>query len=151
MVLIQFLTFTITLILLSKNFSWKSSHTNLSKWNQDRLQARIIISRNNEFIRRAKKDVVKDKDGKDVAKLESVEVVLAHYNLVNNSYQKASKILFTFAPNEELGQFITVSPHLLTMLNTTSAEFQSIELWFTDQNNRPLEIENSVNITLIIG
>ena len=27
------------------------------------------------------------------------------------------------------------------MLKTTSAEFQSIQLWFTDQNNRPLEIE----------
>ena len=37
------------------------------------------------------------------------------------------------------------------MLKTTSAEFQSIKLWFTDQNNRPLEIEDSVNITLIIG
>ena len=37
------------------------------------------------------------------------------------------------------------------MLRTTSAEFQSIELWFTDENNRPLEIEHSVNITLIIG
>ena len=37
------------------------------------------------------------------------------------------------------------------MLKTNSAEFQLIELWFTDQNNRPLVIENSVNITLIIG
>ena len=37
------------------------------------------------------------------------------------------------------------------MLKTTNAEFQSIQLWFTDQNNRPLEIEDSVNITLIIG
>ena len=37
------------------------------------------------------------------------------------------------------------------MLKTTDAEFQSIELWFTDQNNRPLETEDSVNITLIIG
>ena len=37
------------------------------------------------------------------------------------------------------------------MLKTTSAEFQSIELWFTDRNNRPLEIEDSVNITLILG
>ena len=36
------------------------------------------------------------------------------------------------------------------MLKTTDAEFQSVELWFTDQDNRPLEIENSVNITLII-
>ena len=36
------------------------------------------------------------------------------------------------------------------MLKNTSAEFQSVELWFTDQNNRPIEIEDSVNITLII-
>ena len=28
------------------------------------------------------------------------------------------------------------------MLKTTSVEFQSVELWFTDQNNRPLEIED---------
>ena len=40
---------------------------------------------------------------------------------------------------------------MLTMLKTTNAEFQSIQVWFTDQNNRPLEIEDNVNITLIIG
>ena len=37
------------------------------------------------------------------------------------------------------------------MLKTTNAEFQFVEVWFTDQSNRPLEIEDSVNITLIIG
>ena len=37
------------------------------------------------------------------------------------------------------------------MLKTTGGEFQSIELWFTDQNNRPFGIEDSVNIILIIG
>ena len=37
------------------------------------------------------------------------------------------------------------------MLKTTNAEFQSVELWFTDQNNIPLEIEDSINITPIIG
>ena len=98
-----------------------------------------------------KKDVDKDKNGEDVPKLESVEVVLVHCNLVNNSYQQASKVLFTFVPNKQFGQLITISPHLLTMLKTTNAEFQSIQLWFTDQNNRPLEIEDSVNIALIIG
>ena len=79
-----------------------------------------------------KKDVDKDKDGEDVPKLESVEVVLVHCNLVNNSYQQASKVLFTFVPNKQFGQLITTSPHLLTMLKTTDAEFQSIQLWFTD-------------------
>ena len=97
-----------------------------------------------------KKDVDKDKDGEDVPKLESVEVVLVHCHLVNNSYQQASKVLFTFVLNKQFGQLITISPHVLTMLKTTNAELQSIQVWFTDQNNRPLEIEDSVNITLII-
>ena len=98
-----------------------------------------------------KKDVDKDKNGEDVPKLESVEVVLVHCNLVNNTYQQASKVLFTFVPNKQFGQLITISPHSLTMLKTTNSEFPFIQVWFTDQNNRPLEIEDSVNITLIIG
>ena len=84
-------------------------------------------------------------------KPESAEVVLVHYNLVNNSYQQASKVLFTFVPNKQFGQLITISLHVLTMLKITNTEFQSIQVWFTDQNNRPLEIEDSVNITVIIG
>ena len=47
------------------------------------------------------KDVDKDKDG-DVKKLQSVEVVLVHCNLVNNSYQPASKVLLIFVPNKLL-------------------------------------------------
>ena len=96
------------------------------------------------------KDVDKDKDVEDEPKLESVEVVLVHCNLVNNSYQQASKVLFTFVPNKQIGQLIIISPHLLAMLKTTNAEFQSIKVWFTDQNKGPLEIENSIDITLII-
>ena len=98
----------------------------------------------------AKIDVDKDKDGEIVPKLVSVKVVLVHCNLVSNSYQQTSRVLITFVPNKQLGQLISISPHLLTMLKTTNAEFQSIQAWFTDQKSRPLEIEGSVNITLII-
>ena len=38
-----------------------------------------------------KKDVDKDKDVEDLPKLESVEVVLVHCNLINNSYHKHPK------------------------------------------------------------
>ena len=48
-----------------------------------------------------KKDADKDKDGENVPKLESVETVLMHCNLVNNSYQQVSKVLLTFAPNKQ--------------------------------------------------
>ena len=92
-----------------------------------------------KLLESSKKDVDKVKDGEDVPKLESVEVVLVHCNLVNNSYQQASKVLFTFVPNKQFGQLITISPHSLAMLKTTSAKFCSFELWSTDQNNRPLE------------
>ena len=36
------------------------------------------------------------------------------------------------------------------MLNATNTEFLSIEIWFTDQNIKPLEIEDNVNLTLLI-
>ena len=37
------------------------------------------------------------------------------------------------------------------MLKTVNTEFLVIEIWFADQDNRPLEIEDSVNISLITG
>ena len=84
-------------------------------------------------------------------KLETVEVILVHCNLINNNYQQASKVLFTFVPNKQFGQLVTITPHSLTMLKTTNTEFSFIKIWFTDQNNRSLEIEDNVNVTLIIG
>ena len=96
-------------------------------------------------------DIAKDENGETVPKVETVDVALMHRNVFNNNYQQASKVLFTFVPDKQFGQLITISPHSLTMLETTNAEFPFIELWFTDQNNRPLEIEDNVNITLIVG
>ena len=98
-----------------------------------------------------KKDADEVKYGQDVPKLESVEVILVHCNLVNNNYQQISKVLFTFVLNKQFGQLINITTHSLIMLNTTSTEFSSIEAWFTDQNSEPLEIEGNVNITLIVG
>ena len=37
------------------------------------------------------------------------------------------------------------------MINTVKSKFSSIEVWFTDQVSKALEIENNVNLTLIIG
>ena len=67
-----------------------------------------------------KKDVDQDKDGEDVPKLESVEVVSVRCNLLNSNYQKAPKVLFTFVSNKQFGQLINVAPHSLTMLSTTN-------------------------------
>ena len=95
--------------------------------------------------------VDKGKDSENVPKLESVEVVLVHCNLVKNDYQHASKVLFSFVLNKQFGQLLNVSPHVFTMMNTVNTEFSSVEVWFADQSSKALEIENNVNLTLIIG
>ena len=99
-----------------------------------------------QLLGSSKKVVDKNKDGEIVPRLETAEVVLVHCNLVNNNYQQASKVLFTFVPNKQFGQLIIITLHSPTMLKTTNAEFSFIEIWFTYQNNRPLEIEDNMNI-----
>ena len=59
--------------------------------------------------------------------------------------------MFIFVLNKKFGQLNNISPHLLTMLNTTNTEFSSIEVWFTDQYSKQPEIKDNVNMTLIIG
>ena len=74
-----------------------------------------------------KEDVGRDKDGEDVPKLESAEVVLVHCNLLNSNYQQASKVLFTFVPNKQFGQLINIAPHSLTMVDTQIKNFHLLK------------------------
>ena len=78
-------------------------------------------------------------------KLESVEAVLVHCNLVKNDYQHASKVLFTFVPNKQFGQLINMMKHSLTMMNTFNTDlFFFFEVWFADEVSKALEIEDNV-------
>ena len=127
----------------------------------------LLTEETMQLLGRSKKDIDQDKDGEIVPKLENVEVVLVHCNLANNSYQQASKVLFTFVTNKHFHQLIFITPHspiqiIQPMQNhhsdhstnadhSTNGEFSFIEIWFTHRNNRSLQIEDNVNITLIIG
>ena len=91
------------------------------------------------------------KNSEIVPRLENVEVIIVHCNLVNKSYQQHSRVLFTFVPNKQYGQLISISPHSLVFLKTMNTDVSEIEIWFTDQNNNTLEIEDNVNISLIIN
>ena len=82
--------------------------------------------------------------------LEITKVVLIHCNIVNNSYQQDSRVLYTFVPNKSFGQ-LYISPNNFIPLKTFDSEFSYIEVWFTDQNSKPLEIEDKISITLVIN
>ena len=76
-----------------------------------------------KLLGNTKRDIYKDKNGETLAKLESVEVVLVHWDLVKNDYQHTSKVLFNFVPNKQFGHLINISPHSLIMMNTVNTEF----------------------------
>ena len=92
-----------------------------------------------------------DENGENVPYLEVTEVVLIHCNIVNNSYQQNSRILYTFVLNKSFGQLLDISLENFIFLKTFDSEFSYIEVWLTDQNSNPLEIEDKINITLVIN
>ena len=94
--------------------------------------------------------ITKDINGENVPHLEIVELVLIHCNFVNNNYQQNSRILYTFIPNKPFGSLLEISPPNHIFLKTFNSEFQEIKVWFTDQNSKPLEVEDKINLTLIV-
>ena len=91
-----------------------------------------------------------EKIGENVPHLDIVELVLIHCNIVNNNYQQKSRISYAFVPNKPFRRLFEISPSHHIFFKTFNSEFQEIKVWFTDQNNNPLEVEDKINITVII-
>ena len=64
---------------------------------------KLLTEETMQLLGSSKKDIDQKEDGEIVPRLETVEVVL------NNSYQQAFKELFTFVPNKQFGQLITIT------------------------------------------
>ena len=101
----------------------------------------LVNSETMKLLGSTKKVVDKNKNGENVPELESVEVVLVPCNLVKNDYQHASKVLFSFVSNKKFAQLLNISPYVFTMMITINTEFSSIEVWFTDQSSKSLELK----------
>ena len=63
-----------------------------------------------------KTKINKDKNGENVPHLETNEVVLIHCNIVNNDYQKDSRV-----PRKSFGQLLGISPKNFTFLKTLNS------------------------------
>ena len=103
-----------------------------------------------KLLRSSKNKITRDKNGENVPHLEITEVVLVHCNIVNNDYQQDSRVLYTFNPNKPFGSLLEISPTNHIARKTFNSEYNKIEVWFTDQNSKPLEIEDRINSTMVI-
>ena len=82
--------------------------------------------------------------------LKVTEAVLVHCDIVNNGYQQGSRILYTFLPNKPFGSLLQISPTNHIFLKIFNSEYHDIKVWLTDQNSKPLEIEDRINLTMVI-
>ena len=110
----------------------------------------LLTPETKKLLGSTKNEITKDKNGENVPHLEITEVVLVHCDIVNNDYQQDSRVLYTFVPNKPFGSLLEISPTNHIFLKTFNSEFQTIEVWFTDQNSQTLEIEDRINLTLVI-
>ena len=98
-----------------------------------------------------KSKITENENGENVPNLKITVVILVDCNIVSNNYQQNSGVLYTFVPNKSFGQLLDISPKNFIFLKTFNSEFSYIEVWFTDQNSKPLEIQDKINITLFIN
>ena len=66
----------------------------------------------------AKSKITKNENGENVPNLAITEVVLIYCNIVNNNYQRNSRVLYTFAPNKSFGKLLDISPKSFMFLKT---------------------------------
>ena len=76
-----------------------------------------------KLLGRTKNKITRDKIGENVLHLEITEVALVHRNIVNNSYQQDSRILYTFVPNKPFGSLLEVSASNHIFLKAFNTEF----------------------------
>ena len=103
-----------------------------------------------KLLRSTENKITTDKNGENVPHLEITKVVLVHCNIVNNEYQQDLRVLYTFVPNKPFGSLLEISPTNHVFLKTFNSEYDEIEVWFTDKNSNPLEIEDRINLTMVI-
>ena len=59
--------------------------------------------------------------------------------------------MYKFVPNKSFVHLLDISPKNLIFLKTFNSELSYIDVWFTDQNSKPLEIEDKINISLVVN
>ena len=119
---------------------------------QNGYSLEILTPETKESLGSTENKITKDKNknGKYVPHLEITEVVLVNCKIVNNAYQQDSRVLNTFVPSKPFRSLLEFSPANHIFLKAFNLECNEVMVWFTDQNSRPLETEDGINLTMVV-
>ena len=96
---------------------------------KDGYSLELLTPETMKLLGSTKNKITKDKKGENVPHLEITELVLVHYNIVNNNYQQNSRVLYTFVPNKPFGSLLEIYPTNHIFLKTFNSEYNESEVW----------------------
>ena len=117
---------------------------------KNRYSLELLTPEAMKLLGSTKNKITEDKNSENVPHLEITEILLLHCNIVNNDYLQDSRVRYTFVPNKPFGSLLEISQIKHIFLKTFNSEYDEIKVWFTDQNRKPLEIEDRINLSLVI-
>lgn len=83
-----------------------------------------------------------------VPQIERVEVVMVHCNMAQNNFTQDSSLIYSFVPNSAYGTQLHQRPRFPIWRQARKTSERSIDIWFTDQLYRPLEIEDNILVEI---
>lgn len=63
-----------------------------------------------KLLESTEEKIANSKYGENLHRLENIEVVLVHWDIVSNKYQRDSWVLATFVPNKTFSELLNISP-----------------------------------------
>jgi hypothetical protein len=84
-----------------------------------------------------------------VPQIERVEAVMVHCSLAQNNFTQDSSLIFSFVPDSPFGTQLYQKPNFPLWRQTRkNSDIREINIWFTDQVYRPLEIEDNILVEI---
>ena len=118
---------------------------------KDRYNLELQMPETMKLFGITKNLINKTKNGEKVSSVQVVELVSVPCNLVDNQYQQSSEALYTCTSNKSYGYLLNVELSNLVFLKSYNKDFDKVTIKCADQNGRPLEIEDKINLTLLIN
>ena len=88
----------------------------------------LLTSEIMKLLESTENEISKNKNGENVPHFQVTEVVLVHFNIVNNNYQQNSRVIYTFVPNKPFGSLLEIFPTNHIFLKTFNSEHDEIKV-----------------------
>ncbi len=77
-----------------------------------------------------------------VPQITPLSSYILNCNLINNDYAVPSTLLYSFSPEASFGSQFSIQPNEYIFIDCLPAQYNKLQIRFTDQNGRPVAIED---------